>query len=639
MPAIKPAFRGSGGTASDTPAEIRDKLQTLGGTDRLDVSAIKNLPGALPRIAVPLTVATAGWFDLLSFTPQPTAVVNQEAFVELAVFIKSTTGERGALFNTGSYTNSLLSGGHVTPLDYLGGEDLRIRVIKSDGTLTARTRVQVYLTADTYSVQAGLRVDMPYADYIFGSLTPIADTPDQVLVVDKTINNTTKSEDIVSELESLSGNDRLNFTAVKGLHVGSKSMQGILKQIVEEKGLVSGNPLALEDVARVFEAMGVSDAVATGTWYIYFSAGAYSFGATNGSVTIPRNEFIAARELVVLFRRRTNGGNRDVNVYVNGVAIAPVSGSTVNIFSTYAETRWNIPQTPAGDVRILVRDSIIGSAELVDPRTTQSFNELRGGARPTNHSVSATYNRNDKVFTLGESWTCERDGVTGVFAGADWKQTDLFANTEELIDIEFTQVRHSDELDNVRGGFENPDVFDPTVTYTTGTKVLDPSGAIRVAKGNIPAGAFDDADWWDGSLEGITMPEQTARLLETITTNKLQGSAIEQFDVFEVGMAGHGFAVLAPVSFDGTTWVAADVAAADTIATGIVSKVIDTNNFEVQSSGLITSNAHGLTVGDYYWLGAGTLEIAQPTTGIIQELVLVLNANTVRVTINQAYSI
>jgi len=104
------------------------------------------------------------------------------------------------------------------------------------------------------------------------------------------------------------------------------------------------------------------------------------------------------------------------------------------------------------------------------------------------------------------------------------------------------------------------------------------------------------------------------------------GSEIKQTE------STHGFSLLDAIYHDGSNWVKAQANSSSTLATHVVSEVIDSNNFKAKAFGSITSTGHGLSVGEYYFLsassaGAGTS--TEPTTGYSCPLYYVLDANTV----------
>jgi Major tropism determinant N-terminal domain len=124
-----------------------------------------------------------------------------------------------------------------------------------------------------------------------------------------------------------------------------------------------------------------------------------------------------------------------------------------------------------------------------------------------------------------------------------------------------------------------------------------------------------------GAVTVLKQPSSDDRIVEVIT------------------QAAHGFAPLAPVYHNGTAWALARADSANTVASGIVSAVVDANNFVLTMAGMIDLTAHGLTVGHWYWLSqatAGVMTSTQPSTGIAHSLAFVPTANTVLVKIGQA---
>lgn len=104
----------------------------------------------------------------------------------------------------------------------------------------------------------------------------------------------------------------------------------------------------------------------------------------------------------------------------------------------------------------------------------------------------------------------------------------------------------------------------------------------------------------------------------------------------------HGFVVGQPVrALTATTWEAALTAPAGKEAGGVVTKVVDANNFEVTLSGLVTATGHGFTDNNTYWLpsAAGAATATQPTSGVTQAVFTVIDANTLLVHDRQAINV
>lgn len=83
-----------------------------------------------------------------------------------------------------------------------------------------------------------------------------------------------------------------------------------------------------------------------------------------------------------------------------------------------------------------------------------------------------------------------------------------------------------------------------------------------------------------------------------------------------INQVAHGFTLGQAVQMDAGVWALAQANSISTLGVGIVSNVIDANNFQVATGGVVTGMA-GLTAGEYYFVSdtiAGGLTITEPTT-------------------------
>lgn len=152
------------------------------------------------------------------------------------------------------------------------------------------------------------------------------------------------------------------------------------------------------------------------------------------------------------------------------------------------------------------------------------------------------------------------------------------------------------------------------------------SGAVATTVNGLPVSAAiaqSPTEWvWTGSLW---------------TRRNVSTSMIEQ-----INLSAHGFTMFTVLSHNGITWIKAKADSGATVAQAIVTRIVDANNFEVTTFGRVFFPAHGLVVGDTYWLSqttAGVATVTQPSSGINQSVLNVRDANTVFVRINQAISI
>lgn len=109
---------------------------------------------------------------------------------------------------------------------------------------------------------------------------------------------------------------------------------------------------------------------------------------------------------------------------------------------------------------------------------------------------------------------------------------------------------------------------------------------------------------------------------------------VQGVNTLSVNQAAHGFSALDVIFNASGTWTKARADNVATLGIAIVSSVTDANNFTLTTLGHVTSTAHGLTVGQYYYLSAtvdGVLDINPPAASIgnySNPVVYVLDVNT-----------
>lgn len=100
----------------------------------------------------------------------------------------------------------------------------------------------------------------------------------------------------------------------------------------------------------------------------------------------------------------------------------------------------------------------------------------------------------------------------------------------------------------------------------------------------------------------------------------------------------HGFVVLDAIYHNGTSWVKAQSDSPNTLADYVVSEVIDVDNFIAAKFGEVISTAHGLTVGEHYFLSdtvAGAGQVTQPDI-YSAPLYYIEDANTIQLEVYRA---
>lgn len=88
---------------------------------------------------------------------------------------------------------------------------------------------------------------------------------------------------------------------------------------------------------------------------------------------------------------------------------------------------------------------------------------------------------------------------------------------------------------------------------------------------------------------------------------------------------------LSPVFFDGSNWVDAVADNMTTLATHVITKVIDADTLEISQSGRFGCNGHGLTAGLHYYTGVSGGISNFPAPAYDNPIIFIENANTIHV--------
>lgn len=97
-----------------------------------------------------------------------------------------------------------------------------------------------------------------------------------------------------------------------------------------------------------------------------------------------------------------------------------------------------------------------------------------------------------------------------------------------------------------------------------------------------------------------------------------------------ISQAGHGLAVKDWVGFNGSAWVKVTATAGQPRCDGVVSAVVDSSTFVLSPVGPVTITGHGYTLGPLYLSQgtAGTVTSTQPSSGIVQQMAVAYDANS-----------
>ena len=95
---------------------------------------------------------------------------------------------------------------------------------------------------------------------------------------------------------------------------------------------------------------------------------------------------------------------------------------------------------------------------------------------------------------------------------------------------------------------------------------------------------------------------------QAATQQSIKAHVAEAVSAVKVNQVAHGFAVQDPVYYDGINWLHAKADDEATLGVGIVSLVIDANNFRVTTDGEVTELS-GLIPGEWYYVSDSTAGI------------------------------
>lgn len=109
----------------------------------------------------------------------------------------------------------------------------------------------------------------------------------------------------------------------------------------------------------------------------------------------------------------------------------------------------------------------------------------------------------------------------------------------------------------------------------------------------------------------------------------IEGEASGGSTEAQITQSSHGFAVLDSIRWNGSAWVKAKADSVDTPAMGVVVEIVDTNNFIYAISGRYAVGAHGLTVGQWYYLSSATAGALVTTSPVISQPILFVESSTI----------
>jgi len=177
-----------------------------------------------------------------------------------------------------------------------------------------------------------------------------------------------------------------------------------------------------------------------------------------------------------------------------------------------------------------------------------------------------------------------------------------------------------------------PEIEFAQLSGSSGAKVSlreGPSNGVHTASFTAPDSIAADYSLELPGDEGSAGQVLTTNGSDTLTWETVSGSDIK----FDLNQASPTLAVMNAVYHDGADWQKAQADDPTTLGTHVVvSKATD--DYELAQAGRVTATAHGLTVGEYYFVSdatAGLLTSTEPTDNYSNPLVYVEDANTIHV--------
>lgn len=260
-------------------------------------------------------------------------------------------------------------------------------------------------------------------------------------------------------------------------------------------------------------------------------------------------------------------------------------------------------------------------------RDTTNTNSSSGSMRildTANVTDGNTYTKTGTIFTVASAVLETSGTVTDTSKVATFAQNNPTA-TSDVLTITNAGTGATLVVDSntivAKGGKVGFSTTGPTAFVDTPASNTTNAG-FRIRQGVAPATPNSGDFWQDGSHLYTRIGNNTYQL-----DQQTDGTASSTTKL--ITQASHGLSLGNVVRFTGTSYakaIANTVANSD--AVGIVSSVIDANNFTVTASGYI-SGLSGLTAGSRYYLSTSTpglMTLTEPTAGQLSKPVFIADS-------------
>ncbi len=530
----QPSLGGGGsGGSPDTAEQIRGKLETLLGTERLDASSIKNIP--------------EGSASLLSKIHE---VALGEGLAHGDAFSQNGADDFLAALGTGA---TFASGDRALPAYYNSGGNIAFFGGSGDDPTDATNAIieivipheyfttsqELRVTAKTSSA-SGTRKIWAYAGDATASGVELnvtrgatTNTSSNQRTVFFDISN--NSEDIhlyVSKqvildiaLPNKSGRWGALFTATK--------LAEAVKFAQLSLNVVHGNTLSHADSNTALIHMGVGayfrttndralpNVFSSGDRYGIYGGDRTADETTDGracEIVIPAHSLQHNMVIEVLRESSSSGAANSRMVAYSGdptsggTKLVPISGTEAwTSTSSESTVAWNVSTTPTAvdevteDLHICIMGQSVFALDLykvaTHVATDNHVQELRGGSRPAVFSASTVYSKYDRVFYNDSSWVAIEHLSAGSWDVTKWLKASILDNVNAVIDILDKHSLYEAEFLEVRGETRPAD-FDPSVNYYK-YDVVFYNNATWVARADITAGVWNPDNFMEAALIGL----------------------------------------------------------------------------------------------------------------------------------------
>lgn len=210
--------------------------------------------------------------------------------------------------------------------------------------------------------------------------------------------------------------------------------------------------------------------------------------------------------------------------------------------------------------------------------------------------------------------------------------------TEDYSDRNFVLVSDTGRLTyEVRLDLDDQDSsevpYDNSVSGLSATTIKGAIDELAAAPGTDDQTAAEVP--YDNSSSGLAATDTQAAIDEVESrVDTLEAAPAPTADLdTTINQAGHGLTVGQPIKLTGTVYLAAQAdSSANAEVIGLVTEVIDTDNFKHRAMFGRVTGLSGLTAGEVYWLDpttAGAITTTEPTaTGTIKKAILVADTTT-----------